>query len=322
MKAIVFTGAGGNEVVRLEERPDPVPGTEDVLVRVRFAGLNPADTIQRAGHYPAPAGSPADIPGLEVAGTVEACGARVTAWRPGDRVFGLVGGGGLADRVTVHERLVARLPDSLSEEEAGATPEAFVTAHDAICSQAALRPGELLLVHGAAGGVGSAAVQIGLTAGARVVATVRSEPAREAVAALGADVVWDEGFAAEVAARGGADVILELVGAPHFPGNLEALAAKGRIVVVGTGAGAEISLPFRALMGKRASIRGTVLRARPLEEKAAAIRAFEREVVPHLATGRMRPLVDSVYPAAEFAAAFDRLDGRGKLGKVLLDFTA
>jgi len=320
VRAIVFTGAGGNEVVRLEERPDPVPGQEDVLVRVRFAGLNPADALQRAGHYPAPPGSPADVPGLEVAGTVETCGDRATSWRPGDRVFGLVGGGGLADRVAVHERCVARVPGSLSEEEAAAAPEAFITAHDAICTQAGLRPGETLLVHGAAGGVGSAAVQIGLALGARVVATVRSDAAREAVAALGAEVVWDEGFSETLA--GAADVVLELVGATHFPGNLDALAPKGRIVVVGVGAGHEIALPLRVLMGKRASIRGTVLRARPLEEKAAAVRAFEREVVPGLASGRMRALVDSVYPAEDFAAAFDRLEGRGKFGKVLLAFTA
>ena len=320
MQAVVFAGAGGNEVVRLEERPDPVPGPEDVIVRVRYAGLNPADALQRAGHYPAPPGSPPDVPGLEVAGAVEAFGERVTAWRLGDRVFGLIGGGGLADRVLVHERCVARVPDSLSEEEASAAPEAFITAHDAVCTQAGLRMGETLLVHGAAGGVGSAAVQIGLALGARVVATVRSDAAREAVEALGAEVVWDDGFAEAVS--GAANVILELVGAPHFPGNLDALAPKGRIVVVGVGAGQEIALPLRVLMGKRASIRGTVLRARPLEEKAAAVRAFEREVVPHLASGRVHALVDSVYPAAEFATAFDRLAGRGKVGKVLLEFTA
>ncbi len=324
MKAVVFTGAGGNEVVRVEQRPDPVPGDEDVLVRVRFAGLNPADLQQRAGRYPAPPGSSPDVPGLEVSGVVESCGAGVTAWAPGDRVFGLVGGGGLADRVAVHERCVARVPDALDERDAAAVPEAFITAHDAVSSQAGLRPGEALLVHGASGGVGSAALQIGVSMGARVLGTVRSDAAADLVSGLGAEVVRDEGFAEavlELTGGAGVDVILELVGAPHFPGNLDALARKGRIVIVGVGAGQEISLPLLSLMVKRASIRGTVLRARPLEEKGTVIRAFEKEVVPALASGRMRPLVDSIFPADDIASAFDRLEGSGKLGKVLIEFS-
>jgi putative PIG3 family NAD(P)H quinone oxidoreductase len=323
VRCVVFTGTGGNEVVDLVEREDPVPGTQDVLVRVRFAGLNPADVIQRAGRYPPPPGAPADVPGLEVSGVVEACGAGVTAWEPGDRVFGLVAGGGLADRVCVHERCVTRVPEALDERQAAAVPEAFITAHDAVAVQAGLRPGEVLLVHGAAGGVGSAACQIGASMGARVFGTVRSPEAREAVGRLGAEAVDDEGFAAAVLERTGgtgADVVLELVGAPHFPGNFEVLAAKGRIVIVGVGAGQDVSVPLLALMGKRATLRGTVLRARPLEEKGVVVRAFEREVVPGLAAGRMRPLVDSIFPAEEIQAAFDRLEGRGKVGKVLIEF--
>jgi putative PIG3 family NAD(P)H quinone oxidoreductase len=319
VRAVVFTGAGGNEVVSVEERPDPAPGPEDVVVRVAFAGLNPADLDQRAGNYPAPTGSPPDVPGLEVAGIVERCGERVSSWRPGDPVFGLVGGGGLADRVVVHERCVARVPDTLDEQGAAAVPEAFVTAHDAVFTQAGLRPGETLLVHGASGGVGTAAVQLGVAAGARVVATVRSPSVEEGVAALGAEVVRDEDF------RGGmslsADVILELVGGTHFPANLDALARRGRIVIVSVAGGKEIELSLLALMQKRATIAGTVLRSRPLEEKAGAIRAFEREVVPGLASGRLRPVIDLVYPADEVTTAFGRLEGRGKLGKVLLDFT-
>jgi NADPH:quinone reductase-like Zn-dependent oxidoreductase len=223
----------------------------------------------------------------------------------------------------VHERCVTRVPEALDEREAAAVPEAFITAHDAVAVQAGLRPGELLLVHGAAGGVGSAACQIGVSLGARVLGTVRSQAAREATAALGVEPVDDDGFAAavlELTGGRGADVVLELVGAPHFPGNLDALAAKGRILVVGVGAGQEVPLSLLALMGKRATLRGTVLRARPLEEKGIAVRAFEREVVPALASGRMRPLVDSVFPAGEIRAAFDRLEGRGKLGKVLIEF--
>lgn len=318
MRAVVFTGVGGNEVVSVEERPDPVPGAEDVLVRVSFAGLNPADLVQRAGNYPAPPGSPPDVPGLEVAGTVELCGERVSSWRQGDRVFGLVGGGGLADRVLVQERCVTRVPDTLDEQGAAAVPEAFVTAHDAAFTQGGLRPGETLLVHGASGGVGTAAVQLGVVAGARVVATVRSPNAERAVAALGAETLRDEDFRSGVSVS--ADVILELVGGTHFPANLDVLARRGRIVVVSVAGGNEVELSLLALMQKRAMIAGTVLRSRPLEEKAAAVRAFEREVVPGLASGRLSPLVDSVYPAADVTAAFDRLAGRGKLGKVLLDF--
>jgi NADPH:quinone reductase len=319
VKAVVFTGAGGNEVVSIEERADPEPSAEDVLVRVSFAGLNPADLVQRAGNYPPPPGSPQDVPGLEVAGTVERCGARVSSWRPGDRVFGLVGGGGLADRVLAHERCVARVPDTLDEQGAAAVPEAFITAHDAVFTEARLRPGEILLVHGAAGGVGTAAVQLGVAAGARVVATVRSPGVEEAVAALGADVVRDEDFPHGMSAN--VDVILELVGGAHFPANLDVLARRGRIVLVSVAGGNEIELALAALMQKRAAIAGTVLRSRALEEKATAVQAFEREVVPALASGRVRPVVDSVYPASEVTTAFDRLEERGKLGKVLLDFT-
>ena len=324
MRAVVFAGAGGPEVVSLQERPDPEPGTDDVLVTVRYAGLNPADSQQRQGRYPAPPGAPPDIPGLEVAGTVLACGSRVTAWRPGDRVFGLLGGGGLADRVAVHERCVTRVPDALSERDAAAVPEAFITAHDAAFSQAGLRLGETVLVHGAAGGVGTAAVQLAVAAGARPLAVVRSDEAAEAVSALGAEVVREDAFPGAVAdATGGAgaDVILELVGAPHFPANLEALALKGRVMVVGVAAGSDATVPLLALMRRRATVRGTVLRTRPLEEKAAAVRAFEREVVPQLAAGRVRPIVDSEFPADQAAAAFERLDGRGKFGKVLLRFS-
>ena len=323
MRAVVFAGAGGNEVIRLEERPDPVPGSEEVLLHVTHAGLNPADLSQRAGSYPAPPGSPQDIPGLEVAGTVAACGAQVLGWKPGDRVFGLVGGGGLADRVIVHQRCVAAVPDVLDEAGAAAVPEAFITAHDAIRSQAALSPGETLLVHGAAGGVGSAALQIGIAGGSRVLGTVRSAGAGALVRELGGEPIDDAGFAeAVLSATGGqgANVILELVGAPHFPDNLRAIAMLGRVVIVGLGAGAEVSLVLRQLMSRRASIRGTMLRARPLEEKALAVRAFEREVLPHLASGRMKPVIDSVIPYERAGDAFDRLAGSGKRGKVLLQF--
>ena len=323
MRAVVFAGAGGNEVIRLEERPDPAPGSQELLVRVTHAGLNPADLSQRDGSYPAPPGSPQDIPGLEVAGTVETCGAQVLDWKPGDRVFGLVGGGGLADRVVVHERHVAAVPDALDEPGAAAVPEAFITAHDAIRTQAGLSTGETLLVHGAAGGVGSAALQIGGVCGARVLGTVRSADAAALVRELGGEPITDQGFADSVleATDGrGADVILELVGAPHFPDNLRAVAMLGRIVVVGLGAGAEVTLGLRPLMARRASMRGTMLRARPLEQKAQAVRVFGRELLPHLASGRLRPVIDAVLPYERAADAFARMAASGKRGKVLLHF--
>jgi NADPH:quinone reductase-like Zn-dependent oxidoreductase len=304
--------------MRLEERPDPTPGNDEVLVAATFAGINTADLAQRAGAYPAPPGAPQDVPGLEVAGVVAAKGSSVRGFSEGDRVFGLVGGGGLADRVLVHERHVTLVPDRLADEEAAAIPEAFITAHDAVVSQAGLGLGDVLLVTGANGGVGTAGVQIGVVAGARVFASARS--AHDRLAELGAEAVAPDEAVARVQAEGGADVVLELVGAPNLPGDLDALATKGRIVVVGTGAGADADLSLRALMGKRARIHGTVLRARPLEEKAQAVRAFAHQLVPHLADGRLKAIVDRVFPVEDAADAFDYMAGSGKFGKVLLSF--
>jgi len=311
MRAIVFTGAGGAEVMELEERPDPVPGSDEVLVAATHSGINPADVSQRAGNYPPPPGAPADVPGLEVSGTVVAYGENVAEWREGDRVFGLVGGGGLADRVRVHARHVARVPDRLNDEQAAAAPEAFITAHDAAFTQGGLRPGERLLVNGANGGVGLAGVQLGVASGARVLATVRSDAVHERLEGMGAELVTlDE-------ARG-VDVVLELVGGPNIPADLQALATQGRIVVVSSAAGESVELPIRLLMGRRATMRGTLLRARPIEQKAAAVQAFAREVVPLLESGAVEPVIDRVFPAEQAAEAFDHIQQPGKFGKVLL----
>jgi NADPH:quinone reductase-like Zn-dependent oxidoreductase len=318
---VTFTGAGGNEVIAVAERPDPVPAADEVLVAVRFAGLNWADVSQRQGHYPPPPGAPQDIPGLEVAGVVTATGGAVQAWRVGDRVFGLVGGGGLADRVAVHERHVTAIPGNLAEDIAAAVPEAYITAHDAVFTQCGLEMGETLLVNGANGAVGSAGARLGLAAGARVVANVRSPDSASTLAGEGAIVVTPAGAADELAALGGADVVLELIGAPNLDFDFGALARKGRIVIVGTTAGEQGAISLRTLMGKRATLRGTMLRARPLEEKAAAVQAFARSVVPLLAAGRALPEIDRVFPAAEATAAFDHLVKPGKTGKILLEFT-
>jgi NADPH:quinone reductase len=314
VRAVVFTGAGGPEVVELQQLPDPVAGPGEVVVAATHAGMNPADLAQRAGHYPAPPGFPADIPGLEVCGAVASVGERVTRWKTGQRVFGLVGGGGLADRVLVSELHLAAVPDNLDEPGAAAVPEAYVTAHDAAFTRGRLAMGERLLVNGANGGVGSAAVQMGVAAGATVYAGVRSEQAAGALAELGAHPV-EPGKPPEQV-----DVVLELVGAPLLDADFDALAPRGRIVVVGTGAGHDAQLSLRKLMATRGEVHGTLLRARPSEQKAAAVTAFAQSVVPLLARGAVKPLVDSVFDADQVNEAFERLAAPGKLGKVLLRF--
>jgi NADPH:quinone reductase len=298
----------------VEEHPDPVAGTGEVLVRVRAAGVNGADMMQRRGLYPAPPGSPQDIPGLELAGEVAACGPGAERFTLGGRVMGIVGGGGQAELAVVHERQLMPVPAALEWPAAGGLPEAFTTAHDALFTQAGLRPGEHLLVHGGAGGVGTAAIQLAGAAGARVTATVRSDRLRGAVAELGATTIAPHGFAE----RGPFDVILELVGAPNLPADLAALATGGRIVVIGVSAGANGELNLLALMGKRARVQGSTLRARPLEEKALAARRLEREVLPLFEAGSVRVPVAETFPLQEAPAAYARFAAGAKLGKIVL----
>jgi putative PIG3 family NAD(P)H quinone oxidoreductase len=301
--------------VLVEQHPDPVPGAGEVLVRVLGAGLNGADMLQRKGRYPAPPGSPPDIPGLELAGVVEGVGPGATRFAEGDRVMAIVGGGGQAELAVVHERQLMPVPDAVDDPAAGGLPEVFTTAHDAIFTQAGLRPGERLLVHGGAGGVGTAAIQLARAAGAHVTASVRDPHLRAGVAELGADaVVEPEGFEQ----HGPFDVVLELVGAPNLPGDLKALATDGRIVVIGVGAGAKAELNLLALMGKRARIMASTLRARPLEEKAATARSMEREVLPLFARGELRVAVAETFALDDVAAAYDRFAAGGKLGKIVL----
>jgi putative PIG3 family NAD(P)H quinone oxidoreductase len=297
-----------------EEHPDPVPGTGHVLVRVHAAGLNAADLLQRRGFYAAPPGSPADIPGLDLAGEVIGLGAGVSRWRRGDRVMAIVGGGAQAEQAVVHERTLLPVPTNMSWPEAGGFPEVFTTSHDALFTQCELRLGERLLVHGAAGGVGSAAVQLGVAAGARVVATVRNSALRASVAAWGAEVVAPDGLAD----RGLFDVVLELIGAPNLPGNLAALATAGRIAVIGVGAGAAAELDLLTLMSKRGRIHGSTLRARPLEQKAEAARRVEAQVLPLVENGRVRVPVSATFPMQEAEAAYDAFASGGKLGKIVL----
>jgi len=299
----------------VEEHPDPEPGAGQVLVRVRGAGINGADMMQRRGRYPAPPGSPQDIPGLELAGEVEALGPGATRFDVGDRVMGIVGGGGQAELAVVHERQLMPVPEEVALPDAGGLPEVFTTAHDALFTRAGLRPGERLLVHGAAGGVGTAAVQLGHALGAHVTATVRNADARDAVAGLGADEVLEpEGFEQ----HGPFDVILELVGAPNLGANVKALNTEGRIVVIGIGAGAKAELNLAALMAKRGRIIASTLRARPLEQKAATARAMEHEVLPWFERGDLRVPIASTFALDDVAAAYDHFAAGGKLGKIIL----
>jgi NADPH:quinone reductase len=303
----------GNLVV--EERPDPEPGKGELLVRVRAAGLNGADMLQRRGGYPAPPGSSPDIPGLELAGEVAGLGPEASRFEEGDRVMAVVGGGAQAELAVVHERGAMPVPEPLDWQQAGGLPEVFTTAHDAVFSQATLRAGEHLLVHGAAGGVGTAAVQLGRVAGARVTATVRREELRAQVEELGARAIDPEGFEDE----GPFDVVLELVGASNLAGNLRALATGGRIAVIGvggTGPMAEVNL--LAVMQKRARIHGSTLRSRPLEEKAIAMRLVEREVLPHFENGSLRVPVAETFPLERAEDAYSRFEAGGKLGKIVL----
>lgn len=304
-----------DQQLTVEDHPDPIPGAGEVLVRVHAAGLNGADMQQLAGRYPAPPGSPPDIPGLELAGEVVDRGPGAERFAFGDRVMGIVGGGGHAELAVVHERVLMPVPENLSWTQAGGLPEVFTTAHDAVFTQAALKPGEHLLVHGGAGGVGTAAIQLARAAGALVTATVRNPDLGPKVAELGAEPVDPEGFES----YGPFDVILELVGGPNLPNNLEALNTNGRIVVIGIAAGAKAEINLRVMMAKRATIRSSTLRPRPLEEKALTARGVERSVLPAVATGEVRVPVAATYPLEQAVEAYDSFAAGGKLGKIVLE---
>ena len=311
MRAVTVDGGR----LMVAERPDPEPGAGELLVRVRAAGINAADLHQVKGRYPAPPGSPADICGLELAGEVAATGTGVLRFEPGDRVMAVVGGGGQAELAVVHERVAIPVPDGLGWPEAGGFPEVVTTAHDALFTQAGLGLGDRLLVSGAAGGVGTAAVQLAAAAGARVVASVRNPDHHQAVAELGATLVTDPGKAFD---HGPFDVILELVGAPNFPANLDALATRGRLLVIGVGAGARVEVDLRTLMTRQARVLASLLRPRPLEEKADAARRVEHQALPLVAEGRLRIPVTATFPLERAQEAYDRFAAGGKLGKLVL----
>ena len=326
MKAVLFGGKGGPEVIEWRDAADPAPARGEVLVRVRAAALNRADLLQRRGLYPPPPGTREDIPGLELAGEVVGVGAGVTAWKAGDRVMAIASGEAQAELTVVHERMLLRVPEGLSLEDAGAIPEAGVTSHDALFTLGGLRPGWPVLVHAVGSGVSTVAVQIAKAAGATVIGTSRTADKLERARALGIDhgilVGKDEPrFADEVrrlTGKRGCPLVLDFVGAPYAAENLAALAPGGRIVVIGTMGGAKPTIDLSLLMRTRATIVGTVLRPRPLEEKIAATQAFARDVLPLVAAGRVKPVVDAVLPAARVREAHERLERNESFGKLVL----
>ncbi len=329
-RTLVITRPGGPEVLALVERPVPAPARAEVLVDVAAVGLNRADLLQRAGHYPAPPGVVADVPGLEFSGTVAALGAEAGRWRVGERVMGLVPGGACAERLVVPQDELLAVPERLSLEQAAAIPEAFVTAWDALCVQGNLARGELVLLHAVGSGVGTAALQLAREAGAIVAGSSRSADKLRRAAALGLQhgllvervdrqrpARFAEALRAATGGRG-ADLILDTVGAAYLQENLAALAERGRLVVIGLLGGARAELPLGTLLARRARLIGTVLRSRGAEERARLAADFARQVLPRLADGALFPVVDAVLPMEDAAAAHARLAADASFGKLVL----
>jgi len=328
MKAVRFTGKGGPEVVELAEVEAPRAQRGEVLVRVRAAAMNRADLLQRRGLYPPPPGFREDIPGLELAGEVAALGEGVTAWKVGDQVMAIAAGEAQAEYAVAHERMLLRVPAGMTLSDAGALPEAGMTAHDAMFTIGGLRPGAAVLIHAVGSGVATAALQIARAAGALAIGTSRTADKLEKARALGLDhglLVGKEEpkFAEEVrrlTGKRGAAVILDFVGGPYLAENLACLAPGGRVVVIGTMGGGKPIVDLGLLMRSRGSITGTVLRPRPLEEKIAATQAFGRDVLPLIAAGKVRPVVDCVLPAARAREAHERMEQNDSFGKIVLEF--
>jgi NADPH:quinone reductase-like Zn-dependent oxidoreductase len=325
MRALVITDGQ----LELADRPDPTPGPGEVLVRVHGAGLNRADLVQRAGFYAAPPGSPADIPGLEFAGEVVGHGPGVDAPPLGSRVFGVAGGGAQAELLAVPATQCAPVPDCLDLVAAGGVPEVFITVHDALCTQAALQPGEVLLVHAVGSGVGTAAVQFARVHGCTTVGTSRTSEKLEQARALGLDHAVlaprdldPAALAAEIAAAVGAvDVVLELTGGDYFAADLAVAARRARVALVGLLAGGRAQVDLGTVLAKHLRIFGTTLRGRSVDEKAAATAGFVRDVVPHLASGEIVPVVSRVVPFADASAAYDLLASDAVFGGIVLDLT-
>jgi NADPH2:quinone reductase len=326
MQAVWISTFGGPEVLEVRTVGKPTINDDQVLVRVRASSLNRADLLQRQGKYPPPPGFPPEIPGMEFAGEIAEAGCSVRQWKPGQRVFGLIGGGAQAEYVVTYEHLLAEIPANLDWTQAAAVPEVFITAHDALWTQADLRPGETVLIHAVGSGVGLAAVQLARAIQAVPYGTSRTADKIEQSKPLGLEAglaVRDnfddlEAAVKQWTAGKGINVLLDLVGGPYVKGSQKLMANQGRMILVGTVAGGSYELDSRYVMGKRLQIRGTVLRARSLEEKIAVTRAFAAEVVPLLARGVLRPNVDSVFPLSEIGKAHQRLESNETFGKVVV----
>lgn len=325
MRVVKISKPGGPEVLELDERPRPLPGPGQLLVKVTASGINRADLLQRRGMYPAPPGWPADVPGLEYAGVVEAVGPDTHLFSVGDQVMGIVGGGGYSEVVLVHEREAVRVPVGFDLLDAAAIPEAFMTAYDALFLQAHLAVGETVLIHAVGSGVGTAVVQLARAAGARTIGTSRTAEKLVRAQQLGLDVGvhaegdWPAAVRAATGARG-VDLILDLVGAPYLAGNLSVIAEKGRWIVVGVTGGTTAQFDLRALMARRASVTGTVLRARPPEEKITLARDFEARVIPLMEKRLLKPVVDDVFAPKEAAEAHRLMEENKTFGKLLIDW--
>ena len=328
MKGVVFTGKGGPEVIEIRDLPDPRPQRGEVLVRVRAAGLNRADLLQRRGLYPPPPGVREDVPGMELAGEVVEVGEGVLTVGVGERVMALTAGEAQAELAVVQERMLVPVPERLSWEEAGATMEAFVTSHDALFTLGELRPGWPVLLHAVGSGIATAALQLARAAGAKVIGTSRSSEKLERAKALGLDhgilaSRHEARFADEVkrVTDGvGARLILDFVGAAYASENLASLGEGGRLVVIGMLGGTQAQLDLSVLLRKRAEIVGTVLRPRPLEEKIAATHLFARDVLPLLAAGQVKPLVEAALPMHRAREAHERMERNDSFGKLVLTF--
>jgi putative PIG3 family NAD(P)H quinone oxidoreductase len=324
VRAIVITRPGGPEVLEEQERPMPEPGPNQVRVRVRTSALNRADLIQRRGRYPAPPDAPQDVPGLEYAGEVDAVGPGAGLWDAGSRVMGIVGGGGHAEYVCVHEREAMRVPHSITWEEAAAIPEAFMTAYDAVFRQLEMQMGERLLIHAVGSGVGTAAVQLARAAAVTTYGTSRTAEKLQKAGELGLDVgigASEGGWVARVEQETdgqGVNAVLDLVGGSYFADSLRVLAPRGRLIVVGTIAGSQAELDLGLVLRKRLHLIGTVLRTRPPEEKIALAREFSDHVLPLFSAGRVRPIVDRVFAFGEIAAAHRHMEENQTFGKIVL----
>lgn len=325
MRAAVITRPGGPDVLAIQQRPVPTPGPGEVLVRVHASAINRADIRQRSGRYPSPPGVPADIPGLEFAGEVVLNGPGSTLWSVGARVCGLVGGGAHAEYLVTHERAIAGVPDALDWAQAGCAPEACITAHDALVTQAQLRPGDTVLIHAVGSGVGLTAVQIARQLGATVYGTARSDVKLDVARELGltAGATPGEPGWVAAAARGwtggrGIDVVLDLLGGEYVRESVAALALKGRLILIGTLAGLESPLDLRYMLSRRLTVRGTVLRSRPLEERIVVTQAFAREVMPWLANGLVRTRIDATFPLERLAESHALMESNATAGKIAI----